>query len=67
LPPEAFVEAVLQCPGYGSPEYFDSLREANEGHAVPLITWNEHLIESRKQTEELIGRKKPLLDKAPQE
>ena len=65
LPPVAFIEAVFDCPPYGSPQYFGSLREANGGHPVPLMPRDEYLIEERRKTNELIQRRKALSDKAP--
>jgi hypothetical protein len=41
LPPSEFVNAVHECPPSGSPQYFELLRKANDGHAVPLMTWDE--------------------------
>ncbi|HEY2782930.1 MAG TPA: hypothetical protein VGI90_19265 [Steroidobacteraceae bacterium] len=57
LPPASFVDATLQCPQYGSSEYFAALQEANQGYAVPLVTWEKYLSESRKQTEEIIRQR----------
>jgi hypothetical protein len=67
LPPSEFVDAVLECPPYGSPRYFESLREANDGYPVPLVTWDEHLIEQRKVTDELIRRRQTRTDTASEE
>jgi hypothetical protein len=57
LPPPEFIEAIQECPQYGSPRYLELLREANDGYPVPLVTWDEYLIESRKRTDELIRRR----------
>jgi hypothetical protein len=54
LPPSEFIEAVQECPQYGSPRYLERLREANDGYPLPLVTWDEYLIETRKRTNELI-------------
>lgn len=65
LPPAEFVDAVFECPPYGSPQYFESLHKANDGRPVPLVTWNEYLIEQRHELDELIRRRQTRLDKAP--
>jgi hypothetical protein len=65
LPPSEFVYAVQKCPPYGSPQYFESLQEANDGHTVPLITWDNYLAEGRKQHEEVIGLRQARLDAGP--
>lgn len=57
LPPHDFVDAVQECPPYGSPQYFEALREANDGHVVPLVTWDEYLLEQRRLAEELNRRR----------
>jgi hypothetical protein len=57
LPPPEFTDAVQECPQYGSPRYLELLREANDGHPLPLVTWEEYLIESRKKTDALIRRR----------
>jgi hypothetical protein len=62
LPPSEFVDAVQECPPYGSPRYLESLREANDGLPLPLVTWDEYLIERRKTTDELIRRRQAGLD-----
>ena len=49
LPPSDFVIAVQDCPPYGSPQYFELLREANDGFPVPMVTWDEYLIEQRRR------------------
>jgi hypothetical protein len=67
VPPTEFVSAVQECPQYGSPQYFEALRESNGGHPVPLATWDEMLIEQRKETAELIRQRKARLDTAPKE
>jgi len=36
LPPSEFIEVVLTCPEYGSPEYQEALRMSNAGNATPL-------------------------------
>ena len=41
-------------PGIRIAAIFESLREANDGYSVPLVTWDEQLIEQRKVTDELI-------------
>jgi hypothetical protein len=63
LPPSEFMDAVQKCPPYGSPRYLELLREANDGYPLPLVTWDECLIESRKTTDELIRRRQAGLDK----
>jgi hypothetical protein len=49
LPPSEFVDAVQECPPYGSPRYLELLREANDGCPLPLVTWDEYLIERRRR------------------
>jgi hypothetical protein len=49
LPPSDFVSAARDCPPYGSPQYFELLREANDGFPVPMVTWAEYLIEQRRR------------------
>jgi hypothetical protein len=67
LPPCEFVDAVHECPQYGSSRYFEALRQANDGYPVPLITWEEQLIEQRKVTDELIRLRQAHFDAAPKE
>jgi hypothetical protein len=62
LPPSEFVDAAQECPLYGSPRYLESLREANDGYPLPLVKWDEYLIESRKTTDEIIRRRQAGLD-----
>lgn len=47
VPPQQFVEAVLACPDYGSPEYEHALRASNAGNAPPLRTFAEEIAASR--------------------
>jgi len=37
-PPTEFIDAVMNCPDYGSPAYCSALRAANADHAPPLLT-----------------------------
>jgi hypothetical protein len=67
LPPSDFVIAVQDCPPYGSPQYFELLREANDGFPVPMVTWDEYLIEQRKVTDGLIRRRQTRLGTGPKE
>jgi hypothetical protein len=48
LPPQEFVEAVLRCPTYGSPEFRESLRNANCNQPIPLRTAEEELAGSQQ-------------------
>jgi hypothetical protein len=65
LPPVEFVDAVFRCSPYGSPKYLESLREANDGYSIPLVTWDEYLTESRKELEEIIRLRQARLDSEP--
>jgi hypothetical protein len=67
LPPSDFVSAARDCPPYGSPQYFELLREANDGFPVPMVTWDEYLIEQRKVTDELLRRRQTRLGTGPEE
>ena len=62
LPPIEFTDAVQGCPQYGSPQHLELLCEANDGHPLPLVTWDEYLLESRKRIDELIRRRQAGLD-----
>jgi hypothetical protein len=62
LPPPQFVDAVKECPSYGSTRYLESLSEANDGYPLPLVTWDEYLVEQRKVTDEIIRRRQARLD-----
>ena len=61
-PPAEFVQAVQECPPYGSPQYLEALREANDRHSVPLVTWEEALREQRKEMENIAQRRQSRLD-----
>ena len=53
LPPPAFIEAIDQCPEYGSKAYYDSLRTANRGQVIPLQSKEEVEHERRDFLEKL--------------
>lgn len=53
LPPQEFIEAVLRCPAYGSPEFHESLRNANRNQSIPLRTAEEELAEFQQARREV--------------
>jgi hypothetical protein len=65
LPPSEFLAAVDECPQYGSPEYFEALRVANDGHPVPLMSWEDMMSAQRKETEKLVRYRQGLLGSSP--
>lgn len=52
-PPTAFIEAVNDCPEYGSAAYYDALCNANHGQRIPLQSKEEELQERRDFMEKL--------------
>ena len=62
-PPSEFVEAVLSCPEYGTPEYCSALRSANGDQQPPLLTRDEIAAEAAVQRDLILAqqasRKKP--------
>jgi hypothetical protein len=67
LPPPEFVEAVVDCPNPGSPEYSEALRAANAGHPLPLLSWQEQFKKSRKEFDEIIRRRDARTGNAPRQ
>jgi hypothetical protein len=45
VPPLEFIEAVLRCTDYGSPDYHEARRKSNGGNAPPLVP---HLLKKRE-------------------
>jgi hypothetical protein len=67
VPPSEFVYAAKKCPPYGSSQYFELLQAADDGHPVPMITWDTYLAEGRKQQNEHLGLRKARLETGPKE
>lgn len=53
LPPTTFIEAVNDCPKYGSAAYYDALCKANHGQRIPLQSKDEEEQERRDFVEKL--------------
>jgi hypothetical protein len=60
LPPSAFIDAIDQCPEYGSEDYYDALRAANRGRVIPLQSKEEEAKERRDFLEELAAKRAQL-------
>ena len=58
LPPPEFIEAVMRCPAYGSPEFQEALRLANAGHPPPHVTAENFWRECEERERQ--GRSNPL-------
>ena len=62
LPPPEFIDAVMRCPTYGSPEFQEALRLSNKGEAPPMVTAAEDRELTRRQIAEAIRQRETAKD-----